>query len=360
MSANPRILLDADALRANLARVRALAPRAKVLAVVKADAYGHGLVPVARALAGADGFAVARVAEGIALRRAGIGHPVVVLGGFFDRGEAEACGRHRLDPVIHDPDQLPWLPEDVRPWIKFDSGMHRLGLGEAAFRKIVSRLAPRRPVLMTHLACADETDNPATAEQLRHFGRLCEGTAFERSCANSAAILAWPQSHGDWVRPGLMLYGISPFPGRSGAELGLRPAMAFRARLIAVRELPTGEAVGYGGAWVARRPTRLGVVAAGYGDGYPREVQPETSVWIGGRRAPVVGRVSMDLLTVDLTDHPGIAPGAEVELWGPNLPVEEIAACAGTIPYTLVCGVTARVARIETERSEDGARQGCL
>ncbi len=361
MSAAPWVEIDPDALRVNLARVRTLAPRSRVLAVVKADAYGHGLVTVARALAAADGFAVARVDEGVALRRAGVGHRIVVLAGFFDRDEAEAAARYRLEPVIHDPGQMPYLPTGVRPWLKFDSGMHRLGLDEAGFRAALARLRERRPVLMTHLACADEPRRPETARQLDRFDRLTQAVGLERSAANSAAILACPRSHYQWVRPGLMLYGVSPFPGRTGVELGLRPAMAFRSRLIAVRDLAAGEAVGYGGAWTASRPTRLGVVAAGYGDGYPREVRPGTPVWIGGRRVPLVGRVSMDLITVDLTDHPAAAAGDAVTLWGPPLPVEEIAAGAGTIPYTLMCGITARVPRIVSEtRRENGAHQGRL
>jgi len=360
LSAYPRIEIDLDALRANLAQVRRLAPRARVLAVVKADAYGHGLATVARALAAADGFAVARIEEGIALRRVGIGHRIVVLEGFFDREEAEAAARYRLEPVIHDPAQLDLLPPALRPWLKFDSGMHRLGLDEAAFQAALARLAGRQPVLMTHLARADERGVPATAAHLASFARLCADSPCERSSANSAAILAWPKAHGDWVRPGLMLYGLSPFPDRTGAQLGLRPVMTFRTRLLAVRRLEPGEAVGYGGTWVAMRPTRLGVLAAGYGDGYPREVRPGTPVWIAGRRVPIVGRVSMDLITVDLTDHPAVEAGAEAVLWGPQLPVEEIAARAGTIPYTLVCGITPRVARSTTERGEDGARQGCL
>ncbi len=361
MNTAPWVEIDPDALRANLARVRMRAPRARVLAVVKADAYGHGLVTVARALAAADGFAVARVEEGVVLRRAGIGHRIVVLAGFFDRDEAEAAARYRLEPVIHDPGQLAFLPEGVRPWLKFDSGMHRLGLDEAGFRAALARLKAREPVLMTHLACADDPRRPETARQLDRFERLTRGGVLARSAANSAAILACPRSHYQWVRPGLMLYGVSPFPDRTGAELGLRPAMAFRSRLIAVRDLAAGEAVGYGGAWTASRPTRLGVVAAGYGDGYPREVRPGTPVWIGGRRVPVVGRVSMDLITVDLTDHPTAAAGDAVTLWGPPLPVEAIAAGANTIPYTLMCGITARVPRIVSEPSrEDGARQGRL
>ncbi len=362
MNTAPWVEIDLDALQANLRRVRVLAPDAKVLAVIKADAYGHGMVRVARALGQADGFAVARVEEGILLRRAGIGHRIVVLQGFGDREDLERMCRYRLEPVIHGQHQLPGLESADIPrfWLKLDSGMHRLGLSPDQFTMALRRLSSRKPVLMTHLACADEPDRPETARQLCLFDRIARVPGLEQSVANSAAILAFPQSHRDWVRPGLMLYGLSPFAGRLGSHFGLKPVMTFKSRLVAVRRLRAGEAVGYGGTWVASRPTRLGLVAAGYGDGYPREVPAGTPVLIAGRRVPIVGRVSMDLITVDLTGVPDVQAGEEVVLWGTGLPVEEIAAGAGTIPYTLVCGVTGRVPRIAVENESDGARQGCL
>ncbi len=345
-------LLNLDALHANLARVRALAPRARILAVIKADAYGHGLIRAAHALLGADGFAVARVEEGIRLRRAGIAHRIVVLQGYADREEFQAHLDHRLEPVIHLVAQADMLAAyrgaRIRPWIKLDTGMNRLGLTPQAFDHAVKRLSHLQPVLMTHLACADAPDDPTTGRQLAAFEDATGSLEHPVSIANSAAILAWPRTHRDWVRPGLMLYGLSPFEGKTGAELGLQPVMTLKSRIIAVRSLRKGDSVGYGATWTAGRPTRLGVVAAGYGDGYPREVPPGTPVLIDDVRVPIVGRVSMDMLTVDLTGHPRAGPGSEVVLWGEGLPLETIARRARTIPYTLACGVTARVPRVET------------
>lgn len=353
MSLTPAVTaeLNLDALRSNLARVRSLAPDSRVLAVIKADGYGHGLIRVAHALVDADGFAVARVEEGVALRRAAIGRRIVVLQGFNDREELAALLTHRLEPVIHCAWQIDALAGrsdvTIRPWLKLDTGMHRLGLTVKEFASAVTRLAHLQPRLMTHLACADEPGHPATPDQLERFQRVTRHLSMAKSIANSAAVLSWPESHADWVRPGLMLYGLSPFNQRSGPELGLTPVMTLKSRLVTIKSLPEGAAVGYGQSWTARRPTRLGLVSAGYGDGYPREIEAGTPVRIGAALVPIVGRVSMDMLTVDLTDHPSIAPGNEVILWGEGLPVETIAASAATIPYTLVCGVTARVQRVE-------------
>ncbi len=355
--------LNLKALQTNLEQARRFAPSSKVLAVVKADGYGHGLTRVAGALREADGFAVARMEEGIALRRAGIGHPIVVLQGFQDRHGWDILCQYRLEPVVHEFCQIETVArqQSLRPWIKFDSGMHRLGMAQDDFAAAVEKLTPLKPVLMSHFACADERQSPVTASQLAAFEQVTQGLGLPRSCANSAAVLSCPQSHFDWVRPGLMLYGISPFPGTTGPELGLQPVMTLKSRVIAIKTLAPGEPVGYGGTWTSRRPSRLGVVAAGYGDGYPREVSTGTPVLANGIRVPLVGRVSMDMISVDLTDHPEIQAGAEVILWGEGLPVEEIARHAGTIPYTLICGITARVAKVETGGGEiHGARQSCL
>lgn len=365
MSLTPAVTaeLNLDALRSNLTRVRRLAPRSKVLAVIKADAYGHGLIRVAHALTGADAFAVARVEEGIQLRRAGIAHRIVVLQGFADCEEYQALLSHRLEPVIHSLSQVERLsrqpPPNLRPWLKLDTGMNRLGLNLEEFTAALSRLTHLKPQIMTHLACADETDNPATLHQLAMFERTTHSLGLPTSLANSAAILAWPQTHADWVRPGLILYGLSPFKKRNGPELGLRPVMTLKSRVLSIRTLARGDSVGYGHTWTARRPSRLGIVSAGYGDGYPREIEPGTPVKIGAELVPIVGRISMDMLTVDLTDHPSIASGSEVILWGEDLPVETIATSAGTIPYTLVCGVTARVQRVETGQPH-GTRESRL
>jgi len=348
-----RAIVDAAALRHNLARVRATAPGARVMAVIKANAYGHGLVPAARALGLTDGFAVARLEEGLALRAAGLANPVLLLEGVFSPGQLAVAAQQRFDIMVHSFEQLELLEgrADGGPlsaWIKVDTGMNRLGFRVEQFAAAWERL--RRvpnvtpdPTLVTHLACADEVDDPRTSAQLRAFEEITAGRGGARSIANSAGLFAWPASRADWVRPGIALYGVSPFPVGPGRELGLRPAMTLRTQVIAVREVRSGETVGYGGTWRASRPTRIAVVAAGYGDGYPRGVGSGTPVLVGGHRAHVVGRVSMDMLTVDVTSLPGVVPGDEVVLWGEGLPVEEIALHARTIPYELICGVSQRV-----------------
>ncbi len=337
--------------------------------MIKSDAYGHGLVRVAHALREADGFAVARLDEGIALRRAGILQRIVVLQGFLAQEQLQAHLVWHLEPVIHTPSQIDMLKvyaaskQSLRVWVKLDSGMHRLGFSPAEYLKALTQLTEllgsRALTLMTHLSSADEPDNPTTMAQLALFERLTASFNLEKSIANSAAILAWPQTHADWIRPGLMLYGVSPFADRSAAALGLTPVMSLKSRIIAIKQVAKGEAIGYGGSWIAPRTTRLGIVAAGYGDGYPREVAPGTAVLVEGRPAAIVGRVSMDLLSVDVTDLPQVRVNADVTLWGERLPVEIVARQAGTIPYTLLCRVAARVPKIEIQAS-DGARQNRL
>ena len=348
-----RAIVDAAALRHNLARVRATAPGARVMAVIKANAYGHGLVPAARALGLTDGFAVARLEEGLALRAAGLANPVLLLEGVFSPGQLAVAAQQRFDIMVHSFEQLELLEGrgdggPLTAWLKVDTGMNRLGFRVEQFAAAWERL--RRvpnvtpdPTLVTHLACADEVDDPRTSAQLRAFEEITAGHGGARSIANSAGLFAWPASRADWVRPGIALYGVSPFPAGTGRGLGLRPAMTLRTQVIAVREVRSGETVGYGGTWRASRPTRIAVVAAGYGDGYPRGVGSGTPVLVGGHRAQVVGRVSMDMLTVDVSALPGVAPGDEVVLWGEGLPVEEIALHARTIPYELICGVSQRV-----------------
>jgi alanine racemase len=199
------------------------------------------------------------------------------------------------------------------------------------------------PTLVTHLANADDRRDAMTSRQVQAFAAATQGLGGDRSIANSAALLAWPEARADWVRPGLVLYGLTPFPSGSGGDLGLRPVMTLQTEVIAVKDVRAGETVGYGGAWLAPRDTRMAVVAAGYGDGYPRSVEAGTPVLVNGHRAPLIGRVSMDMITVDVTDLPGVAAGDPVVLWGGGVPVEEIARCAGTIPYELICGVSQRV-----------------
>ena len=341
-----------DALRHNLERIRAVAPGSRVLAVVKANAYGHGIPGAVRALRGADALAVACIDEAIAIRDADCDAPIVLLEGVFDAAELALAARHRCELVVHDAwqvDALANTPErhTFNVWLKIDTGMNRLGfpLAEAAQARARLQQLPtvERLRLMTHLASADDLSSAMTDAQVDAFERATDSWAGERSIANSAGIFGHPRSHGDWVRPGLALYGVSPFPERSAADLGLRPAMTLCARLITVREVAAGETVGYGATWRAERATRIGIVGLGYGDGYPSRARAGTPVLVNGKRCPLVGRVSMDMLAVDLAGHGEAHVGDPVVLWGEGLPVEEIAVCAGTIPWTLLCGVTDRV-----------------
>jgi len=350
-------VLDMAALAHNLARLRGHAPRAKIMAVIKANAYGHGAIAVARALADADAFAVARVDEGVALREAGISQRIAVLQGFVCAEELELHSRHGLEPVIHSARQVDLLeaadlPRPVAVWLKLDSGMHRLGLDAEEFEACHQRLRRCRsvsqpPFLMTHLANADALADPATGCQLGLFHENVAALPGERSIANSAGLLAWEQALAEWVRPGIALYGVSPFPHRTGPEDGFKPVMTLRSRLIAIKPLKAGDAVGYGGDWVCQQATRMGVAAIGYGDGYPRHARSGTPVLVRGRRVPLIGRVSMDMISIDLGGCPEAEVGDEVTLWGDGLPVEEIARHADTIPYVLLCNVTPRVKRIE-------------
>ncbi len=353
MSFVPTARIDLDALRHNLGVARAAAAGRRVMAVIKANAYGHGLQRVCGALASADALAVARVGEGLALRQAGCHGEIVVLEGCFDEQELHAAARSGLQLVVHHPEQLALLrvaqpDRPVHCWLKVDTGMHRLGFAPEAAVRAYAALAElaavaERPRLMTHLANADDLDDPFTTEQLRRFQPLVARYGVATSVANSAGILGWPGCHGDWVRPGLMLYGASPLLGGRAAAHGLLPVMTFSARLIAINRLRAGDPVGYGGSWHCPEDMPIGVVGVGYGDGYPRAVPPGTPVLVKGQRAPVVGRVSMDMLTVDLRGIGTPRVGDPVTLWGAGLPAEEIAAAAGTIPYTLFCGITARV-----------------
>jgi len=350
-------MLDMAAISHNFARVRARAPRSKIMAVIKANAYGHGLIRFARTLADADAFAVARVDEGMVLREAGVRQRIAVLQGFIRREELELHARYELEPVIHSVLQAELLEstaleKPVSVWLKLDTGMHRLGLSEEEFEPCYRRLSRCRQVkepiaLMTHLANADVLSDPVTGRQLELFQSRVESLPGERSIANSAGLLAWENAQAEWVRPGIALYGVSPFPHRTAWEDGLKPVMTLRTRLIAIKQLKVGDAIGYGGDWICPHPTRLGIAAIGYGDGYPRHARSGTPVLVRDRRVPLIGRVSMDMITLDLTDCPQAEVGDSVTLWGEGLPVEEIARHASTIPYVLLCSVTPRVKIIE-------------
>ncbi len=349
----PRAVIDTDALKHNLSVVRLRAPQSKVMAVVKANAYGHGIVPTARALIGADAFGVARLPEALALRAAGLAHPIVLLEGVFSRDEIDAAAAHRLEIVVHSFEQLDLLERwrgsrTLRAWIKIDTGMNRLGFRLDDFALALQRLractalrdAPR---LMTHLACADAIDDARTNTQIARFRKIADVLRLERSIANSAGLLAWPDARVEWVRPGLMLYGIAPFSAQMGAELGLRAAMTLATRLIAIRNVAIGEQAGYGGTWQATRESRIGIAAIGYGDGYPRQLRSGAPVRVRNRELKIAGRVSMDMIAIDLEDFTDAQIGDVVTLWGGLLPVERVADAAGTIPYELVCGISQRV-----------------
>jgi alanine racemase len=354
-----RALIDSAALRHNLGTIRAYAPGAKIMAVVKANAYGHGLVSTALALADADSFAVARLEEGIALRSAGVRAPIVLLEGIFNAEQLAEAAHRGFELVVHDPLQLKLLEahrgaERFVVWIKMDTGMNRLGFRPEAFGPALARLrALTVPALelraMTHLARADERSEPMTGAQIERFeGTLAEAglTGAQRlatSIGNSAGTLGWPRAHGDWVRPGLALYGVSPFAGETAARHGLKPAMTLETTVLTVREVKRGETVGYAGAWRAERDSAIAILAAGYGDGLPRHLANGTPVLIAGARHPLVGRVSMDMIAVDVTGVPKVVTGSRAIIWGEGLPVEEVAAHADTIPYELLCGMSQRV-----------------
>lgn len=361
MSRSAWVEINTSALRHNLKRVRELAPRSRVVAIIKANGYGHGIERVARVLRGTDAFGVASIDEAQQLRASGVTQPIVVLGGIYAGDELRIARREALDIVVHSSEQTELLraatadgDAPVRVWIKLDTGMHRLGFApldaHAAIRCAHDCAAvTRNPVLMSHLACADEPASPVTEQQRVQFEAFTSGYPFERSLANSAAILAWPQTHYDWVRPGIMLYGITPFADRTGTQEGLTPVMTARSNLIAVKRLARGDAVGYGSSWTCPEDMPVGVIAFGYGDGYPRHAPPGTPVLVNGTRVPLIGRVSMDMITVDLRTQPGVRVGDAVVLWGQGLPVEEIARAAQTIPYELVCGITPRVRVVEVQ-----------
>ncbi|TZF90546.1 alanine racemase [Cognatilysobacter lacus] len=355
--------IHVDALRHNLGQVRALAPRSRVMAVVKADGYGHGLERVARALAGADAFGVAALSDAERLRAAGISQPILLLSGFDEPGDIERLRSLNVWTTVHHASQLEMLEqappgEPVDCWLKLDSGMHRLGFAPDAFRAAHGRImalqghSVGQVVLMNHFASSDEfPDSPShgrqTRQQLDAFRSATAGIDAPRSLANSAAVLGWPDAHDDWIRPGGALYGMSVVEGRTGADFGLRPAMTLSTRLIAVNRIRRGGRIGYAGTWECPEDMDVGVAAIGYGDGYPRAAPAGTPVLVGGHRTQVIGRVSMDLMTIDLRGVPGARVGDPVTLWGPDLPVETIAQRAGTIGYELTCSITRRVRFIE-------------
>ena len=340
--------IDAAALTHNL-RVLRKQSTARTLAVIKADAYGHGLLRAAAALEEAEGFGLLNISDALRLREAGHRQTILLLEGGFDANDMALAAEHQLSCVLHSDWQLALLDAypkraSLEVWLKINTGMNRLGFNPGDIPAVMARLRHHRAVgnvvLMTHFANADEGGIDAP---LNLFRDIAAQYRLQCSLANSAALLRYPQTHGEWARPGLALYGASPFAETSAAALGLKPVMTLCSRVIAVRELRAGDEVGYGATFRAEESMRVGIVACGYADGYPRHAGTGTPVLVDSQRTRTLGRVSMDMLCVDLGALSGVGVGSEVVLWGDGLPVDEVARAAGTISYELMCALTARV-----------------
>lgn len=353
--------VDLKALQHNLAQIKRRAPHSKVMAVVKANGYGHGLRHVAKQASGADAFGVARIEEALQLRACGVVKPILLLEGFYSPVDLPVLVTNNIQTVVHCEEQLAALEQTsleapVVVWLKIDSGMHRLGVRPEQYQQFVTRLKAcpnvAKPLrYMSHFGCADELDKATTTEQTELFLSLTKGCEGERSLAASAGLLAWDDSHLEWVRPGIIMYGVSPFNDKDAQQMGYQPVMTLKSHLIAVRDVKQGESVGYGGIWTSERDTKIGVIAIGYGDGYPRTAPNGTPVMVNGRRVPIAGRVSMDMLTVDLGPDATDKVGDEAVLWGNALPVEEVAQHIGTIAYELVTKLTSRVEMEYTDQA---------
>jgi alanine racemase len=345
-----RATISASALAHNLSVARKHAGHAKVWAVIKANAYGHGVERAAKAFAAADGLAVLDFQEAARLRVAGITQPILMLEGIFKPADVALLDKYALTPVFHSPAQVEMLlaanlPSAIDVYVKVNSGMNRLGftaetLG-ASFNALREHPRVRQLTLMTHFADADGASG--VKAQLDWFREMTKSFSAPRSLANSAALLRFPQAHGDWVRPGIMLYGCSPFADRTAASLGLKPAMTLTTEIIATQHLQSGERVGYGFSYEAVGDLRIGVIACGYADGYPRHAPTGTPVLVNGKRTRIVGRVSMDMITVDISDIPEADIGTPVTLWGEGLSADEVGAAAGTLSYELLCALAPRV-----------------
>lgn len=347
-----RARIDSAALRHNLGAARRRAPRSRVWAVVKANAYGHGLARAARALP-ADGLGLIELEAALELRRAGEKRPILLMQGFYSPQELDPIAENGLTTVVHDAEQLAMLEKarlsaKIPVYLKLNTGMNRLGFGEGDLKDALRRLDRHAGgvTLMTHFADAD--GKRGVKWQVERFQQMTAGLTLPRSLANSAAILRYPEAHADWVRPGIMLYGCSPFSDESAEKLGLKPAMTLSSELIAVRSLSAGDSVGYGCTFTATGPMRVGVVACGYADGYPRHAPIGTPILVCGKRTRTVGRVAMDMLFADLTGISEAQIGSPVTLWGEGLSADEVAASAGTVSYELLCALSPRVPVSET------------
>jgi len=343
--------INLSALSHNLQRVRQLASNASVVAVIKANAYGHGMTEAAEALKDADAFAVATLEEAQWLRQSVPDKNILLLQGLNKKTDLHIVFDLGLDLVVHTEAQIAMLEStategSLNVWLKIDTGMHRLGVNPENVAEFYSRLQQSKAVnqirFMSHFANADDIADTKTAQQLQLFLQITSAMSTEKSIANSAGICGVTDSHLDWVRPGIMLYGVNPFKQGIGADLDLQPVMTFRSRLLCVQHFKAGDTIGYGSTWVCPEDMPVGVVSVGYGDGYPRHARSGTPVLINDRKVPLLGRVSMDMISIDLRGITASA-GDEVVLWGDGLPVEEVAASADTIAYELLCKLTRRV-----------------
>jgi alanine racemase len=358
------VTIDLEAIAHNYRLAKSLAPGQQALAVVKANAYGHGAVPVARKLESeADAFAVACIEEAAELRVAGIRKPVLLLEGFFSADELSYISEHNLWTAVHNQQQIEAIAnaavkKPLNIWLKLDSGMHRLGFSAAEYPAAWRRLQALPQVgsitLMSHFSSADDPHSPVTAAQLQCLDDVSRQCPSPVSIANSAGTLIHSSAHRQWQRPGIMLYGSSPFAEEQVIDQQLRPAMTLSSEIIAIHDLQPGDAVGYSGTFVCDKPTRVGTIAMGYADGYPRQAKTGTPVIVNGQRTRIIGRVSMDMITVDLTGIDA-SIGDPVELWGKQLLANEVAPCCDTISYTLFTGITRRVHhRYTGQRSSGG------
>lgn len=353
MSRPIQAIINHSALTHNLTIVRQYAPDARILAVLKADAYGHGLLNTANALKNVDGFALLELDAAISLRTTGYQQPILLLEGFFSTNELALFEQYQLSSVIHHTEQVAMLSkykQHMDVFIKVNTGMNRLGFSPKQLPQVIKELINNQHIkditLMTHFASADDPSEKASVfRQLRCFETITKKYNYPCSLSNSAAIINYPETHGNWVRPGIMLYGASPFSDKTAADLNLQPVMTLSSKIIAIHDLKVGDKVGYHGLFEAEYPMRIGIAACGYADGYPRHAPTDTPVLINNQRSRLLGRVSMDMLAIDLTGIKNAKPGDSVVLWGEGIPVDEIAKYAGTSSYELLCGLAARVDR---------------
>ena len=357
MTRPSRVIIDIKALEHNFSRIKELVHNSKVMAIIKADAYGHGIVRVAKTLRDADAFGVACLEEAEQLRIASITTPIILLEGPYKPNDLSLIIKLNLEVVIHNEYQLELLEKSkidgpIKVWLKIDTGMHRLGFSVDKTEEMLRRLMLCRninstPILMSHLATANEKNHALTYQQLDIFREISKIVNIEKTIANSAAIINFPDVHFDWVRPGLMLYGVSPLINSCGHDHGLKSVMTLESEIISIQYLSKGDPVGYGATWRCPENMPVGIIAAGYGDGFPRHAKSGTPILVNNIRCPLIGRASMDMLTIDLRNQSNAKIGDRVVLWGGSLPIEEIATYAETIPYELLCGVHKRLQFVE-------------